>query len=73
MLFNQFVLACAIFQRKHSVFFHGAVARHVGGAKAEGQQLVHAALDEIIGGFCHDNIQLRPAEFKQRLTADPAG
>ena len=42
-------------------------------AKAEGQQLVHAALDEIIGGLCHDDIQLRSAELKQRLTADPAG
>ena len=51
---------------------HGTVARHIGGAKAEGQQLVHAALDEIIGGLCHDNIQLRSAELKQRLTADPA-
>ena len=35
--------------------------------------LVHAALEENIGGLCHDDIQLRPAEFKQRLTADPAG
>mgnify|MGYP006868403543 CR=1 FL=1 len=52
---------------------HGAVACHIGGAKTEGQQLVHAALDEIIGGLCHDDIQLRPAELEQCLTADPAG
>ena len=52
--------------------FHGLVARHVGGTEAEGQQLVHAALDEIVRAFCHDDIQLRPAELKQRLTADPA-
>ena len=52
--------------------FHGFVARHVGGAKAEGQQLVHAALNEILRGLCHNDVQLRPAELKQRLTADPA-
>ena len=45
--------------------FHSLVARHVGGTEAEGQQLVHAALDEIVRAFCHDDIQLRAAEFEQ--------
>ena len=53
--------------------FHRAVARHVGGAKAEGQQLVHAALDEVLRAFGHDDVERRTAELKQRLSAHAAG
>ena len=42
-------------------------------AKAEGQQFVHAALDKVFRCLCHDNVQFRPAEFKQSLAAHPAG
>ena len=59
--------------RSAASFLHRFVARHVGRPEAEGQQLVHAALDEIIRRPCHDDVQLRPAELEQRLTADPAG
>ena len=52
---------------------HGTVARHIGGAKTEGQQFVHAAFDEILRGLCHNDVQLRPAELEQCLTAHPAG
>ena len=52
---------------------HGTVARHIGGAKTEGQQFVHTALDKVFRCLCHDNVQFRPAEFKQSLTAHPAG
>ena len=62
----------AFFAQLRSVF-HSLVARHVGGAEAEGQQLVHAALDEIVRAFCHNDIQLRAAELEQCLTADAAG